>query len=146
MNSNVSLNYSSTLEDSLLIFQCKKGLFPDNIFIARCYQNGSWIPNPSDHACATSSAGTSQIAHVANINNRELRSLLNNNNTANCGKPSPPSDGYIEPYTSTTEGARIYIVHMCQNGQLAFEIIICSSDEEWESVSGGVCLVVNNQK
>ena len=54
LNSNVSLNYSSTLEDSLLTFQCKDGLFPEDVFTASCYQNGSWIPNPSGHACATS--------------------------------------------------------------------------------------------
>ena len=57
VNSNVSLNYSSTLEDSLLTFQCKDGLFPEDVFTASCYQNGSWIPNPSSHTCANSSAG-----------------------------------------------------------------------------------------
>ena len=56
-NSNVSVNFSSTLEDSLLTFQCKDGLLPEDVFTARCYQNGSWIPNPSGHTCATSSAG-----------------------------------------------------------------------------------------
>ena len=57
VSTNVSLNYSSTAEDSLLTFQCKDGLFPEGIFTARCYRNGSWIPSPSGHACATSSAG-----------------------------------------------------------------------------------------
>ena len=57
VNSNVSLNYSSTLEDSLLTFQCKDGLLPDDVFTSRCYRNLSWIPNPSSHACATTSAG-----------------------------------------------------------------------------------------
>ena len=57
VNSNVGMNYSSSLEDSLLKFQCEDGLFPDRVFTARCYRNGSWIPNPSGHVCATSSAG-----------------------------------------------------------------------------------------
>ena len=57
VSSNVSLNYSSTLEDSQLTFQCEDGLFPVGLFSSRCYQNGSWIPNPSGHVCATSSAG-----------------------------------------------------------------------------------------
>ena len=52
--------------------------------------------------------------------------------TANCGDPSPPSNGYLEPYTSTTEGARVNIVHVHQNGQLAVEEIVCSSDGQWE--------------
>jgi hypothetical protein len=56
---NISLNYNSTLEDSLLTFQCDDGLFPSDIFTARCYRNGSWIPSPSGHICTTLSAGTS---------------------------------------------------------------------------------------
>ena len=56
-NNNVSLNYGSTLEESLLTFQCRDGLFPEDVFTASCYQNGSWIPNPSSHTWANSSAG-----------------------------------------------------------------------------------------
>ena len=55
---NVSLNYASTLEGSLLTFECEDGLFPDAVFTARCYRNGSWIPNPLNHVCVTSLAGT----------------------------------------------------------------------------------------
>ena len=51
------MNYSSTLEDSLLTFQCDGALLPKGVFTARCYGNGSWIPNPLNHVCATSSAG-----------------------------------------------------------------------------------------
>ena len=57
VNSNITLKNNSTLEDSLLTFQCDNGLFPENLFIARCYRNGSWIPNPSSHICSNSSAG-----------------------------------------------------------------------------------------
>ena len=57
VNSNVSLNFSSTLEDSQLTFQCEDGLFPEGLLLSRCYRNGSWIPNPSGHVCATSLAG-----------------------------------------------------------------------------------------
>ena len=62
---------------------------------------------------------------------------------ANCGDPSPPPDSYLEPYTSTTEGARVNIVHVCQNGQLAVEETVCSSVGEWESVNGDACSVNN---
>ena len=58
-SSNVSLNHSSTLEDSMLTFQCKDGLLPDDVFTARCYRNRSWIPNPLNHICATSLASKS---------------------------------------------------------------------------------------
>ena len=57
VNSNITLKYNSTLEDSLLMFQCDDGLIPEDLFTARCYKNGSWIPNPSSHICSNSSAG-----------------------------------------------------------------------------------------
>ena len=57
VKNNITLKYNSTLEDSLLMFQCDNGLFPEDLFIARCYKNGSWIPNPSSHICSNSSAG-----------------------------------------------------------------------------------------
>ena len=64
VRSNITLNYSSTLEDSFLMFQCEDGLFPEDVFTARCYRNESWIPNPSNHMCATSSAGrTNHISY-----------------------------------------------------------------------------------
>ena len=62
-------------------------------------------------------------------------------NTANCGDPSQPSDGYLEIYTSTSLGARVNIVHMCQNGLLATEEIVCSLNGEWETVNGSSCSV-----
>ena len=57
VNSNITLKYNSTLKDSLLTFQCDDGLFPEDLFTARCYKNGNWIPNPSRHICSNSSAG-----------------------------------------------------------------------------------------
>lgn len=45
---------------------------------------------------------------------------------ANCGDPSPPSDGDLEPYTSTSEGAEVNRVHLCQNGRPDVEEIVCS--------------------
>ena len=61
--------------------------------------------------------------------------------TANCGDPSEPSDGYLESYTSTSLGARVNITHVCQNGLLATEEIVCSSNGEWETINGSSCLV-----
>ena len=58
---------------------------------------------------------------------------------ANCGAPSPPSDGYLEPYTSTSEGARVNRVHVCQNGQVETEEIVCNSDGQWEVSRSSVC-------
>jgi hypothetical protein len=56
--------------------------------------------------------------------------------SVNCGDPSPPSDGYLEPYTSTIEGTEVNRVHVCQNGQLTVEEIVCDSDGQWESANG----------
>ena len=63
----------------------------------------------------------------------------NFSNTANCGDPSQPSDGYLETYTSTSLGARVNIVHVCQNGLLATEEIVCSLNGEWETFNGSFC-------
>ena len=60
---------------------------------------------------------------------------------ANCGDPSPPSDGYIDPYTSTSEGARINIVHVCQDGRTSIEGTVCSPDGQWKYVNGSTCTV-----
>ena len=59
--------------------------------------------------------------------------------TANCGDPSLPSEGYLEPYISTTEGARVNIVHMCQNGQQLVEEIVCNPDRHWELINRSSC-------
>ena len=59
--------------------------------------------------------------------------------SVNCGDPSPPSDGYLEPYTSTIEGARVNRVNVCQNGQLALEEITCNPEGQWELVNGSAC-------
>ena len=59
---------------------------------------------------------------------------------ANCGDPSPPSDGYLEPYTSTSEGARVNRVHVCQNGQVETEEIVCNSDGQWEVSRSNACI------
>ena len=64
----------------------------------------------------------------------------------NCGDPSPPSDGYLEPYTSTTLGGSANIIHVCQNGQQSIEEIICSPDGEWDIVSGNACTLVNSSR
>ena len=59
--------------------------------------------------------------------------------SANCGDPSPPSDGYLNPYTSTLEGSRVNVVHVCQDGQQSNEEIVCSPGGEWESVNDSKC-------
>ena len=60
---------------------------------------------------------------------------------ANCGDPSPPTDGYLEPYTSTSEGARVNRVHVCQNGQVETEEIVCNSDGQWEVSRSSACTI-----
>ena len=60
---------------------------------------------------------------------------------ANCGDPPPPSDGYLEPYTSTSEGARVNRVYICQNGQVETEEIVCNSDGQWEVSRSNACTI-----
>jgi hypothetical protein len=91
--------------------------------------------------CATSSAGRSDHNLYPYTINELLPRLL----SANCGEPSPPSDGYIEPYTSTVEGAVVNRVHVCENGQQSWaqaEQISCSPYGQWESINGSTCYVM----
>ena len=133
VNSNISLNYGSTLENSLLTFQCKDGLLPNDVFTSRCYRNQTWIPDPLNHVCATSLASKIYNNYLLYRNNVSV--FL----SANCGDPPHPSDGYLEPYTSTIEGAKVNRVHLCQNGQLVTEDVFCNPDGQWQSVNGSAC-------
>ena len=54
----------------------------------------------------------------------------------NCGDPLPPSDGYLEPCSSTVEGAKVNKIHVCPDGQLAVEESIGSSHGQWEVFNG----------
>ena len=63
--------------------------------------------------------------------------------TANCGHPKPPFDGYVLPYTSTVEGARV--IFACQNitHKQALEpkySAQCSSTGKWEPNSTELCI------
>ena len=55
VDKNINLNYSSTLEDSVLILTCENEMFNMNIIGSdaevlnvTCHSNGNWIPNPAD--------------------------------------------------------------------------------------------------
>ena len=58
MNRNVKLNYSSTLDGSVLILTCENEMSNINttdeqIFIMTCHSNGNWIPDPADFTCSS---------------------------------------------------------------------------------------------
>ena len=61
-NSNVSVNYSSTLEGSNLQFSCVEGYLPSDVFTATCHPNGSWVPDPISHLCTTAASGKTHDA------------------------------------------------------------------------------------
>ena len=138
VKNNITLKYNSTLEDSLLTFQCDDGLIPENLFTARCYRNGNWIPNPSNHICSNSSAGRKKPDNTYPYAIADELLLYYHMRVANCGDPSPPSDGYIEPYTSTVEGAIVKVVHVRQDGH-AVDEIVCSQGGHWEIVNSSGC-------
>ena len=58
MNRNLKLNYSSTLEGSVLTLTCENEMSlnstTETILSVTCDSNGSWIPNPADfiHSCS----------------------------------------------------------------------------------------------
>ena len=55
---NVKLNYSSTLDGSVLTLTCENdkpviNSTDENILNVMCYSNGSWIPNPAKFTCSS---------------------------------------------------------------------------------------------
>ena len=47
MDRNVSLNYNSTLEGSVLVLTCE-----NNTSINICHSSGNWIPDPAQFTCS----------------------------------------------------------------------------------------------
>ena len=73
--SNAKLNYSSTLEGSVLILTCENDTFTDKQTLSvTCHSNGSWIPDPADFTC--SSFITAPSGTVAIILTAFLRTLF----------------------------------------------------------------------
>ena len=63
MNSNVKLDYTSTLEGSILMLTCENETPNINttdklIMNVTCHNNGSWIPSPTDFVKSCSSVTT----------------------------------------------------------------------------------------
>ena len=51
--SNAKLNYSSTLEGSILTLTCENDTSTDKQTLnVTCHRNGSWIPDPADFTCS----------------------------------------------------------------------------------------------
>jgi hypothetical protein len=52
--SNAKLNYSSTLEGSVLILTCENATSSDEQTVTViCHSNGSWIPDPAEFTCSS---------------------------------------------------------------------------------------------
>ena len=60
MNSNVMLNYSSTLEGAVLItLTCENDTSTDEQALnVICHSSGSWIPDPAQFTCSSSNFET----------------------------------------------------------------------------------------
>ncbi len=65
MPENGSGNFSSQPSpvDSTVFFQCNPGLFPDNVRIATCQDNGEWDTDLSQLICRTRPGETSCLGH-----------------------------------------------------------------------------------
>ena len=59
MDRNVKLNYSSTLDGSILKLTCKNEMFNTNMYAdeqilnVTCHSNGNWIPDPAEFTCSS---------------------------------------------------------------------------------------------
>ena len=57
MDRNIKLNYSSTLEGSVLTMTCEIEMSlnstTETTLSVTCHSNGSWIPNPAEFTCSS---------------------------------------------------------------------------------------------
>ena len=66
---NVMLNYSSTLEGSVLILICENepisnmNITDEQTLSVTCHSNGNWIPNPAQFTCSSFTTQTT-VSHL----------------------------------------------------------------------------------
>ena len=70
---NVKLNYSSTLNGSVLILTCENEMSNINttdeqIINVTCHSNGNWIPDPAEFTCSLFTSALPGIEHNHHIN------------------------------------------------------------------------------
>ena len=68
VNRNVMLNYSSTLDSSVAILTCvhmsNVGSTDEQILNVTCHSNGSWIPDPAEFICLSSTTALPGTMHI----------------------------------------------------------------------------------
>ena len=63
--SSAKLNYSSTLEGSVLILTCENDTSTNEQTLSvTCHSDRSWIPNPADFACSSFTTAPSGISII----------------------------------------------------------------------------------
>ena len=53
-STSVTIEYNSTVIDSILSFTCKEGFLPSDVLTSVCLENGKWSPDPIKHICKPS--------------------------------------------------------------------------------------------
>ena len=64
----ISVNYSFTLEGSAMTFGCKEGFILNNLFIATCLPDGSWVPDSISPNCNIAVSGELQKYYALLVN------------------------------------------------------------------------------
>ena len=82
MDRNVMLNYSSTLEGSVLLLTCENEFqmslnsTNETILSVTCHSNRSWIPNAAEFTCSDSSVTTVTVSPGIIKNNVKTSKLI----------------------------------------------------------------------
>ena len=71
VDKNVKLNYSSTLEGSVLILSCENetsymNITDEQVLKVICHSNGHWIPDPAQFTCSSSTTAL-QVSSTLDI-------------------------------------------------------------------------------
>ena len=101
------VNYTSTVEGSVLLYQCNPGFSPVGVMTAMCSTDGRWIP---DVTCR-------KIGLYMTMNRGKKRELINEFASfisVDCGPPLAPWNGSLESYSGTTEGSEVF--YSCNPG------------------------------
>ena len=69
VNRHVKLNYTSTLDGSVLILTCENEMLNMNTtdeqtLSVTCHSDGNWIPDPADFTCSSFTTGTVHSVHM----------------------------------------------------------------------------------
>ena len=96
--------YDFTQVGAVIQFHCNKSYIPTKWKTGECQLNGTWAQDPAQLICTFKKSNVSQSIDGENIYSTCTYPITEG---VNCGTPTRPDSGTIEPYNCTQVGANI---------------------------------------